>query len=155
MFWHAAAFIKPGGRMGIVTSNAWLDVGTVMPYRAFFWAFARLSPYLKAAVSRGRAGGCEHSGDNSRALQFTKRARDKPAHFVKIKRPLAELMPWDIHLDGLRRWVEIDKLIQRISATAKASDDPIAPHTVEDDDFRIRTVTQNALTTEVSKSDKR
>ncbi|MGQ9555747.1 MAG: HsdM family class I SAM-dependent methyltransferase, partial [Anaerolineae bacterium] len=27
LFWHAAAFLKPGGRMGIVTSNAWLDVG--------------------------------------------------------------------------------------------------------------------------------
>ncbi len=26
LFFHAARFLKPGGRMGIVTSNAWLDV---------------------------------------------------------------------------------------------------------------------------------
>jgi hypothetical protein len=27
LFLHAARFLRPGGRLGIVTSNAWLDVG--------------------------------------------------------------------------------------------------------------------------------
>jgi len=84
----------------------------------------------------------------------SQKARDAhPARFVKIKRPLADLMPWDMRLDGLRRWVGLDKLIQRITAATKASDDPAAPHTVEDDDFRIRTVTQSALRAEVTRSE--
>jgi hypothetical protein len=74
-----------------------------------------------------------------------------PVHFVKIKRKLAELISWDIHLDGLRRWVGLEKLVQRITAVTKASNDISSPFTVEDDDFRIRTVKQGALRAEVNR----
>ncbi len=81
-------------------------------------------------------------------------ARDAhPERFVKIKRLLADLMPWDLHLDGLRRWVGLDKLVQRITSATKTSVDPAALHTLEDDDFRIRTVTQSALRAEVNHSE--
>src|SRR5699024_567890 len=63
------------------------------------------------------------------------------------------LMPWDLHLDGLRRWVGIDKLVQRITSVTKLSDDPANPHTVEDRDFRIRTISQHALLAEVNRSE--
>ena len=151
MFWHAAAFLKPGGRMGIVTSNAWLDVGYGHALQGFF-----LEHFKILAVLESRCEPWFEQAAVNTVVTIVERcdsqaARDAhPARFVKIKRPLAELMPWDIHLDGLRRWVGMDKLVQRIMAAAKASTDPSAPHTVEDDDFRIRTVKQGALRAEVN-----
>ncbi|MBK6433669.1 hypothetical protein [Candidatus Amarolinea dominans] len=41
LFWHTAAFLKPGGRMGIVTSNAWLDVGYGYALQRFFLITSR------------------------------------------------------------------------------------------------------------------
>lgn len=154
MFWHAAAFLKPGGRMGIVTSNAWLDVGYGHALQGFF-----LEHFKMIAVLESRCEPWFEQAAVNTVVTILERcdsqvARDAhPARFVKIKRPLAELMPWDIHLDGLRRWVGIDKLLQRIEAAMKMSDDPSAPHTIEDDDFRIRTVTQSALRAEVNRSE--
>jgi hypothetical protein len=153
MFWHAAAFLKPGGRMGIVTSNAWLDVGYGHALQGFF-----LEHFKIVAVLESRCEPWFEQAAVNTVVTIVERcdsqaAREAhPARFVKIKRPLAALMPWDIHLDGLRRWVGMDKLVQRIEAVNQASDDPANPHTVEDDDFRIRTVKQGALLAEVNAS---
>ena len=153
MFWHAAAFLKPGGRMGIVTSNAWLDVGYGHALQKFF-----LQHFKIIAILESR---CEPWFDQAAVNTVvtilercdSRKARDAhPARFVKIKHSLSELMPWDLHLDGLRRWVGIDKIIQRISSVGKSSDDPARPHTVEDNNFRIRTISQRALLAEVDDS---
>jgi hypothetical protein len=150
LFWHAAAFLKPGGRMGIVTSNAWLDVVYGYGLQRFF-----LDNFKVIAVLESR---CEPWFDQAAVntvVTILERCdsdaeRDSnPVRFVKIKRPLAELIPWDMRLDGLRRWVGVDKLIQRITAVTHASDDPAAPHSVEDSDFRIRVVSQGSLHEEV------
>ncbi len=48
MFWHAAAFLKPGGRMGIVTSNAWLDVGYGHALQGFFLEHFKIIAILES-----------------------------------------------------------------------------------------------------------
>ena len=154
LFWHAAAFLKPGGRMGIVTSNAWLDVGYGRTLQSFFLENFKIIAVLESRCEPWFEQAAVNTVVTILERCDSQKARDAhPARFVKIKRPLADLMPWDMRLDGLRRWVGLDKLIQRITAATKASDDPAAPHTVEDDDFRIRTVTQSALRAEVTRSE--
>jgi hypothetical protein len=146
LFWHAAAFLKPGGRMGIVTSNAWLDVGYGYALQRFF-----LDHFKIVAVLESR---CEPWFDQAAVNTVvtilercdSQQERDAhPARFVKIKRRLDDLVPWDIHLDALNRWIGIGKLVQRIGAVWQASDDPTNPNTWEDDDFRVRSVRQGAL----------
>jgi type I restriction enzyme M protein len=146
LFWHAAAFLKPGGRMGIVTSNAWLDVGYGLALQRFF-----LDNFKIIAILESRCEPWFEQAAVNTVVTILERCvsqveRDAyPMHFVKIKRPLAELMPWDIQLDGLRRWVGTDKLIQSITSITKDSEDPTSPHTVEDNNLRIRTLNQGAL----------
>ncbi len=154
LFWHAAAFLKPGGRMGIVTSNAWLDVGYGHALQGFFLENFKIIAVLESRCEPWFEQAAVNTVVTILERCDSEKARDaNPARFIKIKRELAELMPWDIHLDGLRHWVGMDKLVQRIAAATKASDDPAAPHTVEDDDFRIRTVKQGALRAEVIRSE--
>jgi methylase of polypeptide subunit release factors len=154
LFWHAAAFLKPGGRMGIITSNAWLDVGYGHALQGFFLENFKIIAVLESRCEPWFEQAAVNTVVTILERCDSQQARDAhPARFVKIKRPLVELIPWDMRLDGLRRWVGLDKLVQRITAATKASDDPAAPHTVEDDDFRIRTLTQSALRAEVTRSE--
>jgi methylase of polypeptide subunit release factors len=154
LFWHAAAFLKPGGRMGIVTSNAWLDVGYGYALQRFF-----LDHFKIVAVLESR---CEPWFDQAAVntvvtilerCDFQQERDAHPARFVKIKRRLDELAPWDIHLDALNRWIGIGKLVQRIEAVWQASEDPINPHTWEDDDFRMRSVRQGALRSQLEEQE--
>jgi type I restriction enzyme M protein len=155
MFWHAAAFLKPGGRMGIVTSNAWLDVGYGHALQGFFLEHFKIIAILESRCEPWFEQAAVNTVVTILERCDSQNERDAhPARFVKIKRPLAELMPWDIHLDGLRRWVGMDKLVQRIMAATKASNDPASPHTVEDDNFSIRILKQSALHAEVNSSEK-
>jgi methylase of polypeptide subunit release factors len=154
MFWHAAAFLKPGGRMGIVTSNAWLDVGYGHALQSFFLEHFKIIAILESRCEPWFEQAAVNTVVTILERCESQKARDAhPARFVKIKRPLAELMPWDLHLDGLRRWVGMDKLVQRITTVTKTSNDPSTPHTVEDDDFRIRTIKQSTLRAEVNNSE--
>lgn len=154
MFWHAAAFLKPGGRMGIITSNAWLDVGYGHALQGFFLDNFKIIAILESRCEPWFEQAAVNTVVTILERCDSQKERDaNPARFVKIKRPLAELMPWDIHLDGLRRWVGMDKLVQRIMAVTKASNDYGSPHTIEDDDFRVRVVKQSALRTAVTSSE--
>ena len=146
LFWHSAAFLKPGGRMGIVTSNAWLDVGYGYALQRFF-----LDHFKIVAVLESR---CEPWFDQAAVntvvtilerCDSLEECDAYPARFVKIKHRLDDLVPWDIHLDALNRWNGIGKLAQRIEAVWQASDNPANPYTWEDDDFRVRSVRQGAL----------
>lgn len=150
LFWHAAAFVEEGGRMGIVTSNAWLDVGYGYGLQRFLLDHfkivavleSRCEPwFLQAAVNTvvTIVERCSHRAEREA----------HPARFVKVRRPLDQLIPWDLRLDALKRWTGLDGLVQRIEAVWQASDEPDEPITDDDDDFRIRTVRQGVLRNEV------
>lgn len=150
LFWHAAAFLKEGGRMGIVTSNAWLDVGYGYALQRFL-----LDHFKIVAILESRCEPWFVQAAVNTVVTIVERCSDStgrdvhPVRFVRVRKPLAEPVPWDLHLDGLNRWIGLDRLVKRIEAICKASDDPARPAVHEDDNFRIRTVRQSALREQV------
>lgn len=155
LFWHAAAFLKPGGRMGIVTSNAWLDVGYGYALQRFF-----LDNFKIVAILESRCEPWFTQAAVNTVVTIVERCdsaaeRDaNPVRFVKIKRPLAGLIPWDMRLDALNRWLGLDRLVCRIEAVDVDGQvgNPDQPFTYEDTDFRIRAVRQGSLRTRVEGS---
>ncbi len=150
LFWHAAAFLKEGGRMGIITSNAWLDVGYGHGLQRFL-----LDHFKIVAVLESRCEPWFLQAAVNTVVTIVERCSDPaerdahPARFVKVRCPLAELIPWDLRLDSLNRWNGLDRLVRRIEAMWQASDDPAQPAAHEDDDFLIRAVRQGALRRQV------
>lgn len=158
LFWHAAAFLKPGGRMGIVTSNAWLDVGYGYALQRFF-----LDHFKIVAILESRCEPWFEQAAVNTVVTIVERCdspaqRDAhPARFAKIKRPLAELIPQDMRLDALNRWLGVQQLVQRIEAVGEEGDPRSfghseGPKTHEDNDFRIRWVPQGVLRWQVEAS---
>ncbi len=155
LFWHAAAFLKPGGRMGIVTSNAWLDVGFGYGLQRFF-----LDNFKVIAILESR---CEPWFEQAAVntvvtiLERCESAEERdayPTHFVKIKVPLAELIPWDLHHDALNRWLGINQIVHKIEAVWQSSTDPDEPFEWEDEQLRVRTMQQAFLRQQVEESRK-
>jgi hypothetical protein len=152
LFWHTAAFLKPGGRMGIVTSNAWLDVGYGYALQRFF-----LDHFKIVAILESRCEPWFTQAAVNTVVTILERCdsaaeRDaNPARFVKIKKPLAELIPWDMRLDAMNRWLGLDKLVTRIEAVGLdgQAGRPDRPFTYEDADFRVRAVRQGELRSQV------
>lgn len=146
LFWHAAAFLKSGGRMGIVTSNAWLDVGYGYVLQRFF-----LDHFKIVAILESRCEPWFNQAAVNTIVTLIERCDIKetrenhPVRFVKVKVRLSELIPWDVHLDVLNRWNGISKIVQRIEAIWRASDDPVNPSTWEDDDFQVKSIRQGIL----------
>lgn len=146
LFWHAASFLKPGGRMGIVTSNAWLDVGFGYGLQQFFLnnfkivaiLESRCEPWFEQAAVNTivtiieRCGNMEERDSN-------------PVRFVKIKQPLNQLIPWDMHKDALNRWLGIQKIVHQIETVWQAADDPKQPYTWENEMIRVRSLRQRTL----------
>lgn len=158
LFWHAAAFLKPGGRMGIVTSNAWLDVGYGYALQRFF-----LDNFKIVAILESRCEPWFTQASVNTVVTIIERCDSaaereaNPARFVKIKRPLAALIPWDMRLDALNRWLGLDRLVRRIEDAGDLTGlrDPsglskdAGLKTVEDSDFRVRIVRQGELRAQV------
>lgn len=149
LFWHAAAFLQPGGRMGIVTSNAWLDVAYGRELQQFF-----LNHFKIVAILESRCEPWfEQAAVNTvvtvleRCTDATERANHL-VRFVQIKQPLAKLLPHDMRLEALQRWQTVNALTQWIEATpaaGEAADDVLALPVSEDEHFRVRGLRQAAL----------
>ena len=160
LFYHAGAFLEEGGRMGIVTSNAWLDVAYGEELKRFFLRHFKIiavvaswcEPWFgDAAVNTAFTvlERCENLGERARNV----------VHFVKVKKPLSELLPRDLLLREAERWKKVDALVREIEhADAQVTSwDPATGqvhslqgiHTVETDAFRIRLVPQAELEAEL------
>lgn len=154
LFWHAAAFLKLGGRMGIITNNAWLDVGYGYALQRFL-----LDNFKLIAVLESR---CEPWFEQAAVntvvtiVERTESATERdgnPARFVKIKKPLAELVPWDMHTDALARWNGLIGHVQHIESAWDGASNPNRPKTVEDDNFRVRIMEQGVLRKQVEEAE--
>jgi len=126
LFFHAAAHLKVGGRMGIVVSNAWLDVAYGHELQKFF-----LRKFKIIAVVESR---CEAWFDDVAintvfvVLERCEEADERDEHlakFVKLKKPLAELFPQDLANDAARRWSHVQEVVDRIEGIGLA-DSPAA-----------------------------
>jgi type I restriction enzyme M protein len=155
LFFHTARFLKDDGRMGIVTSNAWLDVAYGYELQKFF-----LKNFKIIAIIESR---CEPWFEDPAVntivtiLERCKNKEERDNHlvkFVKLKKKLKELIPWDMKLEAMNRWGGLDRLIYKIEAVgynrfamggggATRLNEEVKEY--EDRDFRVRIVTQNIL----------
>jgi hypothetical protein len=112
LYFHAGRFVKEDGRMGFITSNSWLDVAygyelqkyMVNNFKIVAILESRCEPWFEDAAVNTVATILERCSD--------KAERDNHiVKFVKVKKKLAELIPWDIKLDALNRWQGLDGLI--------------------------------------------
>ncbi len=160
LFFHAAAFLEEGGRIGIVTSNAWLDVAYGVELKRFFLRHFKII----AVVASWAEPWFEDAAINT-AFIILERCEDpeERAHnivrFVKVKQPLAGLLPRDLLLQEAQRWQQVDALVGAIEsadaqiATWDPSTGQMQPlhgvHTLETVAFRIRLVPQAELEVEL------
>jgi type I restriction-modification system DNA methylase subunit len=164
LFFHTARFLKPGGRMGIVTSNAWLDVAYGYELQKFF-----LKKFKIVAILESRCEPWFEDVSVNTIVTILERCEDRKERenhivkFVKIKKPLRELIPWDMKLDAFNRWQGLDNLVAKIENAGsehiqvKGTEvvNTLTGHkTYEDSDFRIRCVRQGELLDELERTGK-
>jgi type I restriction enzyme M protein len=159
MFFHTARHVGDGGRMGFVTSNAWLDVAYGCELQRFF-----LNNFRIVAVLESRCEPWFEDPSVNTVVTILERCTDRDLRadhvvkFVKVKRTLRDLIPWDMRVESMRRWAGIDGLVRKIGSSASVEgrqqrgEQPIplpCPVTFEDEDVRIRGVAQRALQAEL------
>jgi methylase of polypeptide subunit release factors len=152
LFFHAARFLKPGGRMGIVTSNAWLDVNYGHELQKFF-----LRHFKIVAVLESRCEPWFTEASVNTVVTILERcddAKERDEHlakFVKVKRPLTELIPGDPVVDAAPRWERMRALVTRVEQAGRkdSKTHPLGMVTEENDDFRIRILRQSDMLAEV------
>ena len=163
LFFHCGYFLKEGGRMGIVISNAWLDVAYGYELQKFF-----LKNFKIIAIIESR---CEPWFEDAAVntiftiLERCSNEEERKDHlvkFVKLKRKLKELIPGDLKFSH-QRWQGIEKLVKEIES--KGSEFyklkgtkficTLKGHkTYEDDNFRIRVLKQGDLLKELESQGK-
>lgn len=168
LFFHAAAHLKNGGRMGFITSNSWLDVAYGYELQKFF-----LSKFKLVGIFESR---CEPWFEQSAVnTVFTilercddeQEKKDNPVYFVKVKKSLAQLFPQDALTDTQARWNAIDRFVEKIEEIGTRAEvisgagfkkfGPIKAEYVkqpeivsyEDDEVRVRVIKQQDLKEEV------
>jgi len=174
MFFHAAAHLKVGGRMGFVTSNSWLDVAYGYELQKFF-----LSKFKVVAICESR---CEPwFGQSAVNTVFTVLERcdnenaknSNPVRFVKIKKPLKELFPQDSLTDTQARWIRLEQFVDKVEGISAPKGIPGRPGadgykefgpisaeyvkqpeivSYEDEEMRVRMIRQGDLRDEVERA---
>ena len=163
LFFHTAKFLNEQGRMGIVTSNSWLDVEYGYELQKFF-----LRHFKIIAIIESR---CEPWFEDAAintivtVLERCDKKEERNRHivkFVKLKKSLKELIPWDIK-DPANRWSGLQRLVGRVEHSGKEyykqEGNKIVNtlkglKTVEDENLRTRIIKQDELLDEVEKSGK-
>jgi len=163
LFFHCGHFLKEGGRMGIVTSNAWLDVAYGYELQKFF-----LENFKIIAIVESRCESWFEDAAVNTLFTILERCSDEKERqnhlvkFVKLKKKLKDLIPWDMKFSNLR-WQGIDTLVQKIENTGSEHYGlegtkfiyTLKGHkTYEDDNFRIRVLRQGELLEEIEKQGK-
>jgi len=165
MYFHAAAHLKVGGRMGFITSNSWLDVAYGYELQRFF-----LSKFKIVAICESR---CEPWFEQSAVntvfailerCDDVKQRQNHEVRFVKLKKPLKELFKGDPLFDAQKRWNEYGRFVDRIEDIdlspkgrgkrhfEKVEGEYIRQPEItsyEDDDIRVRVIRQADLWNEL------
>lgn len=165
LFLHSASFLQDGGRIGVITSNSWLDVSYGLELKRFFFHHFKII----AVVASWAEPWFQDAAVNTvfTILERCEDAAQRDANitlFVKIKRPLAEMLPQALLTQENDRWLKVEALVRQVrDADANATDWRAMAQgattftgikTIENDDFRIRLISQAELHTEAdSKGD--
>jgi type I restriction-modification system DNA methylase subunit len=154
LFFHTARFLKPGGRMGIVTSNAWLDVNYGYELQKFF-----LKRFKIIALLESRCEPWFTEASVNTVVTILERCDDPGerdnhlAKFVKVKKPLTELIPGDPVIEAFPRLERLRDLAAHVEQAGRkyAKTHPLSMVTEEDDNFRIRILRQSEMLADLQK----
>ncbi len=129
--YHSAQFIRPGGRLGFVTSSAWLTADYGRTVQRFFTEQLRLRAVITSAVEP------LFPQVDQNVVMFVAERPLKPTspvdgsiRFVTLRRRLEDLLP-----DGPKYWERVEALVDRMNAPAGR---------FEDSDMRVNVVSLKA-----------
>jgi len=157
LFFHAARFLRPGGRMGIITSNAWLDVNYGYELQRFFCDHFKIIAIIE---SRCEPWFTEASVNTVITIvERCEKVEKRDSHivkFVKVKKPLADLVTADPQIEPVERWKRLRQLTGRIEASGAKHNDTLLKGFVseEDENFRMRVCRQGQLRKELEQENK-
>jgi len=171
LFFHAAAHLKEGGRMGFVTSNSWLDVAYGYELQKFF-----LSKFKIIAICESRCEPWFEQSAVNTVFTILERSDDAKANndnlvrFVKLKKPLDILFPKDAVVEAQERWIGYEQFVNKIESIEatgnvsehsgckefkKISSEFVSQTRIisyEGDEIRMRLIRQGELLEEVKRS---
>jgi type I restriction enzyme M protein len=134
-FIHGGRFLKESGRLGLITSNSWLDVDYGGDLQRFFLENFKIKAIIESKVERWF-----EDADINTAITILERCSNleergkNVVRFVQLKRPLAEFIP---PVESEReRWAYVEKLIDLIESKNRYH---------EDEKIRIFTKVQKEL----------
>jgi len=134
-FIHGVFFLREGGRLGLITSNSWLDVDYGGDLQRFLLENFKIKAIIESKVERWFI-----DADINTAITILERCSNAEernnnlVRFVQLKRPLSEFIP-PIEDEG-ERWIYVEKLIKFIESREGY---------YEDDKIRIFTKKQKEL----------
>ncbi len=154
LFFHAAAHLKEGGRMGIVTSNSWLDVAYGKELQKFF-----LKNFKLIAVLESRCEPWFEKASINTVVTILEKCSNREerenhhARFVKIKQKLDSLIPEDTRTQSHDRWRRLSSIVRLIEMAGErqADEDNTTAlnnsgiSSYENEEFRIRFIPQKRL----------
>lgn len=157
LFFHAARFLKPGGRMGIITSNAWLDVNYGYELQKFF-----CDQFKIVAILESRCEPWFTEASVNTVFTIVEKCEDAMeraqhlAKFVKVKKRLSDLIPVNAQIMPVEWWNRWRRLTERIESAGwkDVKTVPLGIVTEEDDDLRIRVCRQSELRDELIREQK-
>jgi hypothetical protein len=153
-FLHGAKFLAKNGRLGLITSNSWLDVDFGKYLQEFFLKNFKVIAIIESKVERWF-----EDADINTAITILERCDDKKVRdsnlvkFVYLKRKLEEIIP--IGENEEERWNNVDKFVNFIENCDK--DEKIRNQMkkieflgktlwiYEDENFRITMISQADL----------
>lgn len=115
MFLHAAKFLKPGGRLGVVTSNAWLDTKYGYILQKFL-----LEKFKLVAIVESRCEPWFEQAAVNTIFTVVERCTDEderranPVKFVKVKRRFKDMFPEDLKREQKKRWSNVNSKVSVI-----------------------------------------
>jgi hypothetical protein len=152
LFFQAARFVRPGGRMGIITSNAWLDVDYGYELQRFL-----LNNFKLVAILESRCEPWFTEADVNTVVTIVERCMDATERernlvkFVKVKRPLRQLIQGSPELETRKRLQHLSGITSRIESSGRKFRNvhPFGTLLDEDENFRVRVCSQEELRCEV------
>jgi type I restriction-modification system DNA methylase subunit len=114
-FIHGGSFLKEGGRLGLITSNSWLDVDYGGDLQRFFLENFKIKAVIESKVERWF-----EDADINTAITILERCSNPEergrnvVRFVQLKKPLKEFIP-PVE-DEEERWAYVERLIQLIES---------------------------------------
>jgi type I restriction-modification system DNA methylase subunit len=121
-FIHGGSFLKEGGRLGLITSNSWLDVDYGGDLQRFFLENFKIKVVIESKVERWF-----EDADINTVITILERCsnpeeRDRNVvRFVQLKKPLKEFIP-PVE-DEEERWAYVERLIQLIESKDRYYED--------------------------------